>query len=205
MHAPGEGRHHPGQAGWWQDADHRRGSRHVSTWGELGLTGDWADKPITAYVHDIDQDTSQFFQQAAMEGSQKWTGRLQEFTDVRRTNGSLLTAGQQITAALAMDRYGIAIAEMPYRTKSVKPLALAAEVGGPYIAATVETVGQRRYPLTRTVSIYVNRQPGQPLDAKLREYLLFILSAQGQAAIARDGSFLPLAAEIAERERRRLQ
>ena len=84
-------------------------------------------------------------------------------------------------------------------------MALAAQDGGPYVAATRETVAQRSYPLTRSVSIYANREPGEPLNAMLKEYLRFILSRQGQDAIAHDRGYLPLTAEIAEHERSRLQ
>ena len=187
------------------DADHRRGTRRIETWGELGLRGEWVHKPIRAYIFGIDQDTSQYFQKVVMAGSQKWTGHLQEFTDLQRPDGSVHTAGQQIIEALEKDRYGMAISVMPYRTRQVRPLALAAQDGGPYVAATRETVAQRSYPLTRSVSIYANREPGEPLNAMLKEYLRFILSRQGQDAIAHDRGYLPLTAEIAEHERSRLQ
>src|SRR5260370_32879508 len=30
-------------------SEHRRATRNIGTWGERGLTGAWADKPITPY------------------------------------------------------------------------------------------------------------------------------------------------------------
>ena len=186
-------------------ADHRRGLNNVRTWGELGLTGEWAAKPINAYGFGIAQDVSQYFQKAVMGGSQKWTGNFKEFGDARQASGKLAEAGQRIVAALARDRYGIAISHMAYRTSQVKPLALAVGDGEPYYEPTRETVAQRTYPLTQTVSIYANRAPGQPLDPKLKEYLRYILSRDGQADVARDGEYLPLPADIADQERKKIE
>jgi phosphate transport system substrate-binding protein len=50
----------------------------------------------------------------------------------------------------------------------------------------------------------VNRDPKKPLDPKLREYLRFILSQEGQAQIVRDGKYLPLTRQVIEEERRKL-
>jgi phosphate transport system substrate-binding protein len=175
-------------------ADHRRGPDNIRTWGELGVGGEWADKAINAYVPGIAQEPSQYFQQAVMGGSQKWTGNLREFGD-----------GRQVLDALAKDRYGIALATLVDRGTHVKPLALAMTHTSPYYSPARETVALRQYPLTRTVSVFVNRAPGEPLELKVREYLRYLLSKQGQEDIARDGGYLPLTAELAEQERRKVE
>ena len=71
--------------------------------------------------------------------------------------------------------------------------------------ATRNAVARRSYPLTRTVSIHANREPGRPLDAQLKEYLSFILSREGQDAIVRDRGYLPLTADMAQQQRSKLQ
>jgi phosphate transport system substrate-binding protein len=186
-------------------ADHRRGSKNIRTWGELGLQGEWADAPIKLYVFGISQDVSQFFERAVMAGSQKWAGNLVEFSDRRTANGALVEAGRQITDALAKDRFGIGLSGLLYRNAQVRPVALAAMSDGPFYEANRETVRMRTYPLTRTVSAFIDRAPGQPIDPKLKEYLIYILSSEGQQAIARDGGYLPLTPDVARREREKLQ
>ena len=186
-------------------ADHRRGLNNVRTWGELGLAGEWAAKPINTYGFGIAQDASQYFQKAVMGGSQKWAGNLTEFSDVRKAGGVVAEAGLRIIAALGRDRYGIAVSHMAYRTSRVKPLALAVGDGDPYYEPTRETVAQRTYPLTQTVFIYANRAPGQPLDPKVKEYLRYLLSREGQEDIARDGGYLPLPNDVAARERTKIE
>ena len=175
-------------------ADHRRGPDNIRAWGELGFGGEWADKPINAYAFGIAQEPSQYFQRSVMGGSQKWTGNLREFSD-----------GQQVLDALAKDRYGIALSTLAYRNLQVKPLALASTPTSPDYLPTRETVAQRQYPLTRTLSVFVNRLPGQPLEPKVREYLRYLLSKEGQEDIARDGGYLPLTTDMAEQERRKVE
>ena len=175
-------------------ADQRRGAQPIRRWGELGLRGAWARQPITVFVPAIASDQSQYLEKAVMGGSQKWTARLREFVPARTE------AGQQILDALARDRYAIGVSTLVYRNPRVKPLALAATAGGPYHAATRETVAARTYPLTRTVSMFINRAPGQPVDPAVGAYLRYILSAEGQAAIARDGKYFPLSPDRAQQE-----
>ena len=174
--------------------DHRRGPRNIRTWGELGLGGEWRDRPINAYVHAIAGDSSQWFQKAVMGDSQKWTGNLREFPD-----------DGKIQAALAGDRYGIAISTLVEGNSRVRALALAARDAGPYHEPTRETVARRAYPLTRSLYAYANRAPGEPLAPRVKEYLRYILSGEGQDAIARDGGYLPLPPDLAALQRRKVE
>lgn len=182
------------------DADHRRGPNSVRTWGELGLSGEWARHPINAYIPAIESDTSQYFEKAVMGGSQKWSANLHEFRDIRKPGSDAIGSGQQIADALAKDRYGIAIATLPLKNPRVRPLALAQHDGGVYYEPTRESVAQRRYPLTRTVSIFINRTEGQSIEPNLKEYLHYLLSGSGQLAITRDGGYFALPPEIALQE-----
>ena len=186
-------------------ADHRRGSKNFRTWGDLGLEGEWAGKPIHLYGFRIANDASQFFERIVLAGSEKWNGELQEFDEAQRSSGDFAHAGQQILDALMKDRYGIAISSVAYKNPLTKPLALALQEGGPFYEATRESVMQRTYPLARGVSVFVNRAPGQPIDAKVRELLNYILSREGQDAIVRDGGFLPLTPELLQEERRKIE
>ena len=186
-------------------ADHRRGPRNIRTWGELGLTGEWADQPISVYGFGISRGFSQFFEDAVMGGSRKWNCAVREFSDLRRSDGSLVDAGQQIVDALVKDRYGMALSSLLYKNPLAKPVALAPQDGGPYYEATQETVIQRKYPLTRTISIFIPRAPGQPIDPTVKEYLRYLLSREGQEAVVRDGGYLPLNPDVVRQERSKIE
>ena len=185
--------------------EHLRGPRNIRTWGDLGLTGEWQDKPINVYGFPINRGFAIFFQDAALGGSRKWNGDLREFGDVRQPDGTLRDGGLRILEALARDPHGMAYSNVRYMNAQVKPLPLAATDGGPYYEATKETLIQRKYPLTRFITTFVNRAPGRPLDPKVREFLRYILSREGQQEVVRDGNYLPLSEEAVRTQLRKLE
>src|SRR6266849_370024 len=76
--------------------------------------------------------------------------------------------------------------------------------GGPFIEPTQENVANRTYPFTRSVWLYVNREPGKMLDPKVAEFLRFVLSREGQALVKPDGDYFPLTANVATEEMAKL-
>jgi len=174
-------------------AEHRRSSRNIRTWGELGLTGAWANQRIQPYSWK-DLDFSLFIQRAVLGGSHRWSNDLRDFSHLRRGDGSLYEAGQQILDALAADRSGIAISNVRYANPQVKAVALASADGAPYYAATKDNLISQRYPLTRIIPAFIDRPPGRPVDPRVREFLRYILSRDGQEDIALETGYLQLSA-----------
>jgi phosphate transport system substrate-binding protein len=172
-------------------AEHRRGPRNIRTWGELGLTGEWAARRIQPYGWK-DLDFSLFIQEAMLGGSHRWNNDLKEFAHIHRPDGSIYEHGQQILDALANDRFGIAISNLRYANPQVKALALAARDAETYYPPTKENLIAQNYPLTRIIPAFIDRKPGEPVDPKVREFLRYILSREGQQAIVQDTGYLPL-------------
>ena len=186
--------------------EHRRGApANVRIWGQLGLKGKWADKPIVPYGWRIDDSFGIFLEQYLMDGSHKWNCALHQYVHIYRPDGTIYDHGQQILDALAKDPYGIAVSNIRYAGPDVKPLAIALTSAGPFYPVTKQTLVGETYPLTRLIPAYIDRQPGMPLDPKLKEFLHYLLSREGQAVIVRDGRYLPLSAEAGQRERKKLQ
>jgi phosphate transport system substrate-binding protein len=185
-------------------SEHLRGPRNIRTWGQLGLTGEWADKPITPYGWRLDDDFATYLQDTLLMGSHKWNCDLREFRHIKNPDGSIYDHGQQILDALAKDRYGIGVSNLRYINAEVKPLALAASNGEPYYEATKENLIQRRYPFTRIIPAYINRAPGQPVDPRVKEFLRYILSREGQQDIVRAG-YLPLNVESVREQLKKLE
>ena len=186
-------------------SEHRRGPRNIRTWGELGLTGNWADKPITPYGWRLDDDFATYLQEALLIGSHRWNCDLREFRHIKNPDGSIYDHGQQILDALAKDRYGIAVSNLRYANPNVKPLRLAATDGGQYYEATKENLIQRKYPFTRIIPAYINRAPGRPVDPKVKEFLRYILSREGQQDIVNAGGYLPLSEESVREQLKKLE
>jgi phosphate transport system substrate-binding protein len=181
--------------------DRLRGGSPVHTWGDLGLTGGWRDRPVNLYGLSIARGFAEYFQDIVFLGARKWNPSLREFADDPGARGGASDGGQKMLAALANDRDGIGYAGLLYFHRDVKPIALARDVASPYVEPTRESVADWSYPLTRIITMFLNRRPGRPIDPKLKEFLRYVLSHEGQEAVLRDGrGYLPLLAPIAQQE-----
>ncbi|MFI5356614.1 MAG: PstS family phosphate ABC transporter substrate-binding protein [Opitutales bacterium] len=180
-------------------AEHRRGApQNLRTWGQLGLTGEWVGRALTPYGWKTDDSFGFYLEQTLLAGSHRWNPALREYVHVTQPDGTIYDHGQQVLDALARDRYGIAVSNIRYAGPEVKPLAIADHAGAPYVTATAETLIDGTYPLTRRLPAFLDRPPGQPVEPKVREFLRYILSREGQQDILDDGRYLPLnAASVA--------
>jgi phosphate transport system substrate-binding protein len=152
----------------------------------VGATGEWADKPIHLWGLIRPNGIVHFLEMRVLDGGQ-WKSGIEE----RTTVGSL-AALDATTQGVAKDPYAITYAGFGNQIAGVKPVALAKTSAGPYYKGTFEDVLEQKYPLSRVIYIYVNKAPGKPVDPKVREFLRFVLSAQGQADVVKEGIFLPL-------------
>jgi phosphate transport system substrate-binding protein len=165
--------------------------RDIRTWGDLGLTGEWADKPISLYGRNSASGTYGYFKEHALfKGDYK--------DEVKEQPGS-----SSVVQGVASDRYGIGYSGIGYRTADVRAIPLAAAPGEDFVEPTAENGYSGDYPLSRYLLIYVNAQPGAPLDPLRREFLRYVLSAQGQGEVVKDG-YLPLPAPVAAEALRKL-
>jgi len=172
------------------DADHRLGLQRYKTWGDLGLMGEWAEKPIQLYTFNIQSAEVQFFELVAMKGSQKFSCCMTLFEEK-----SGVSAEAQIAAAVKNEKYGLGLSTLP--SPGLKALALSSGDGAA-VLPTAETITVGTYPLARTVYVYANRKPKQSVPAKVAEFLVYMVSAEGQAIVARTGGYLPLSPELAK-------
>jgi phosphate transport system substrate-binding protein len=151
------------------------------------------------YGYNLNYHFPRDFAEKVMGGGYKWNETMREYTNITRmVNGKnkLVSAGEQMTADLGEDRYGITYAGMLYRTPQVKALAVSPAPGKPAITASLQTVQDRSYPLAREVYYYAPRRPGAGLDPLVKEYMRYVLSREGQEAVQRDGKYLPLTSAI---------
>ena len=173
-------------------AEHRRGPRNFRSWGDLGLTGAWAENRIQPYSWRVDEDFALFFRERVLADSHRWNVDLKEHVHLARPDGTQYDHGQQILDALARDPFGIAISNVRYATPGVRALPLAWREGGPFVAPTKASLIAQTYPLVRIIPAFVDRGPGQPVAPHVREFLRFMLSREGQQALIQETSYLPL-------------
>ncbi|MFS2136251.1 PstS family phosphate ABC transporter substrate-binding protein [Duganella sp. Dugasp56] len=195
----------------WSVTDARSAEQNIRTWGQLGLTGEWADKTIQTYGH-APSGTTRFFQLKVLKNSGKWNPNMREYVE---TGSKMIgdddpgqTGGLQhmLRDELSNNRYGIAWTIVPQakQVPGLKPVALAAADGGPYIVPSRQSFQDRSYPLVRSLYIYLNRKPGTPVEPKLKEFLRYVLSREGQQAVAANGNYLPLPVQTVQEQLRKL-
>jgi phosphate transport system substrate-binding protein len=175
------------------------------TWADAGLTGEWAQRPVHLYGYETNTGLGYFFEQRVLGGKHAWNCGLHEYANVNTPDGKVVAnAGDLMLRDLASDAGGIAFCGFGHKTPQVKAVALAADDRSPYIELTKANVANRTYPLTRTVYFYINRAPGKPVSPVVKEFLLYILSREGQAEVAKQDVYLPLTAAMVAKERAKL-
>jgi phosphate transport system substrate-binding protein len=189
----------------WHPEAARSAAADIRTWGQLGLTGKWKNAPIHVYGLNLEYGMARDFQQIVFQGGDKWTESLQEYANYAGPDGKLKIAAEQLMVDLSKDPYGIGYSGEMFLTPQTKTLALAEKPGAPYVPLTIENVQNRSYPLLLEVYFYLDRVPGQPVDPKLKEFLRFVLSRQGQEAIVKDGKYLPLTKQAVEEQLKKLE
>ena len=194
--------------GWqgttWHPEVARSAKENIRTWGQLGLTGEWKDKPIHVYGVNLSYHQNLRFERVVFHGGDKWNEDLHEYANYSKADGTIAIGAQELMEDLSKDRYGIAYSGMQNLTPQTKAVALAVKEGGPSVELTMENVHNRTYPLFGAEFFYINRKPGQPIDPKVKEYVRYVLSREGQQEVARDGKFLPLIPEVVSKELRKL-
>ena len=178
----------------------RPGAVTARTWGDLGLGGEWKDKPIHVYALDMESGTGAFFLHALQGESKKMNWAIvREFSNGRRQDGTSYEAAEQTMDALLRDRYGLAVSSLRYAGGQAEALAVSA-AGPTYVLATRETLIDGSYPLARLTYVFVNQPPGKPMSPLVKEFLRFVYSDEGRKVVSDFHGFLPLAQTDAARQ-----
>jgi len=158
----------------------------IRTWGDLGLEGEWKDKPISLYGRNATSGTYGYFKENALfKGDFKPT--------VKEQPGS-----SAVVQAVASDKYGIGYSGIGYMTADVRSVPLAAKQGAAAIATEPKFAYSGDYPLSRFLYLSVNHKPGTAIDPLRGEFIRYVLSATGQGDVRKDG-YLPVTGPIAKR------
>ncbi|RJG11274.1 PstS family phosphate ABC transporter substrate-binding protein [Massilia cavernae] len=171
-----------------------RGYKEINTWGDLGLAGEWANRPVRLYGLKAVNGIEQFIKYKAMEG-----GEYKDSIEMVKGKG-FVHAFNVAAEDMAKRPGGLTYALLANKTPNVRVVPLAARAGDPYYMPTLENVYSHKYPLSRFVYIYINKKPGQPIEPKTKEFLKMVLSKQGQQIVADERVYIPLNNEIVRAE-----
>ena len=159
---------------------------NIRTWGQVGLSGDWSNAPISIYGRNSASGTYGYFKKNVLgEGDYK--------SSVKEQPGS-----SSVVQGVASDKFGIGYSGIGYKTADVHAIPLAKEDGADMVPAEAEYAYSGDYPLARFLYLSVNYKPGSQLDPLRREFIKFIFSKQGQEAVIKDGYF-PISASLSKK------
>jgi phosphate transport system substrate-binding protein len=155
----------------------------IKNWGDLGVSGDLASKPVQLFGRNSVSGTYGFFkEQALCKGDFK--------NNVNEQPGSA-----SVVQSISNSLNGIGYSGIGYKTASVKTVPLAKKEGDPYVEDTEANTLNGSYPLARFLYVYVNKAPNKPLAPLEAEFVKLVLSQAGQEVVVKDG-YIPLPAKV---------
>lgn len=164
----------------------------VKVWGDLGLTGEWKDKPVQLYGRNAVSGTYGFFKTLALcKGDFK--------SSVNEQPGSA-----SVVQSAATSLNGVGYSGIGYKTAAVKAVPLSKRSKTRFVKPTVRNALSGKYPLTRSLFVYVNKAPGEKLEPVVYEFLKMVLSKTGQQSVIKDG-YIPLPTRMIMKELKRLE
>ena len=165
--------------------------KDIGTWGDLGLTGEWANKPISLYGRNSASGTYGYFKKVALfKGDYK--------DEVKEQPGS-----SAVVQGVASDKYALGYSGVGYKTADVRIVPLAVGKGEDCYEANAENAYSGDYPLARFLYVYINKNPNRILDPLRREFVKYVFSKQGQKIVIKDG-FYPVSSAIAQKDMKAL-
>jgi phosphate transport system substrate-binding protein len=158
----------------------------AKTWGDVGVTGDLAGKPIQLFGRNSVSGTYGYFKEEALcKGDFK--------ANVNEQPGSA-----SVVSSISSSLNGIGYSGIGYKTSSVKTVPLAKKEGGTFVDDNEANTLNGTYPLSRFLYVYVNKAPNKPLAPLEAEFLKLVLSRQGQEVVMKDG-YIPLPSRVVEK------
>ncbi|MDH3603612.1 MAG: phosphate ABC transporter substrate-binding protein [Candidatus Tectomicrobia bacterium] len=163
---------------------YKRGGKPAATWGDVGLSGEWASRPFSLYGRNSASGTYGMFKSIALKkGDYKDT--------VKEQPGS-----SSVVQGVASDVGGVGYSGIGYKTSGVKAIAIGQNAKNSY-EPSLENSLAGDYPLARFLYVYVNKKPNDPLDQLTLEFIKFVLSKAGQEIVVKDG-YYPLPSAVAD-------
>jgi phosphate transport system substrate-binding protein len=153
------------------------GGIDIATWGEAGLTGDWANQPISLF------------------GRNSVSGTYQTFKETVLYNGDFKHAlheqpgSEDVVRLVASDRNAIGYSGIGFLNSGVRAVPLAVSRGDKCYDTSAESAYAGKYPLARYLYVYFNKNPKQALDPTIEEFLKYVLSKDGQTVTMKAGFY----------------
>ncbi len=166
------------------------GSPDIKTWDQLGVAGEYAGKAISLFGRNSASGTYAYFKEVGLaNGDYKGT--------VKEQPGS-----SAVVQGIASDKFAVGYSGIGYKTADVKAIAISGR-DGQCNEPSQANAYSGKYPISRFLYVYLNKNPTAALDPLRGEFLKFVLSKNGQAGTTKDGYF-PMPYVFATEDRSKL-
>ncbi|WP_390904858.1 PstS family phosphate ABC transporter substrate-binding protein [Vibrio rarus] len=160
--------------------------RPIKTWSDLGVHQPWGKLKIQKFGRNPVSGTHGVFKSKVLCGG-----------DFDRSVNELL-GGTSVIQGVASSVSSIGYSGVASKVVGTRLLPIA-EYGDNYTLPTPDNIISGKYPLSRKLYLYVNKQPNKPLPRTQSEFIRFIYSKNGQQAVHREG-YISISSLFAERE-----
>ncbi|WP_425280004.1 PstS family phosphate ABC transporter substrate-binding protein [Holophaga foetida] len=158
--------------------------KDILTWADLGVVDPrWAQRKIVRYGRSL--DSSVFGLIAHFFPHQMET----------RMPITILPDGMAMAEALASDPDGFCMANLVEDFSSLRTLPVYPSGTDYPVQPTPDSVSSGAYPYSRCLYLYVNKHPKKGLEPRLKAFLEFALSPEGQKLVKAAGQ-APLSRDI---------
>ena len=156
----------------------KRGSKSdISQWGQLGLADGWKEVPIQLYGRDRRSGARAIFQEQGLAGGEFKPG-------IHEGPGAA-----SVVFDVSRDPIGMGYSGIGLEASSVRAVPIAEKDGMPFVSPSFERIADQTYPLRRTLYLYLDQSPKEPLPDAVQEFLTFILSRKGEGTVMQAGLF----------------
>ncbi|MEN9638056.1 MAG: hypothetical protein RL077_6460 [Verrucomicrobiota bacterium] len=176
----------------------------ITTWGQLGVGGEWAERKIAVHGMTVRRETGNppgivnFLEHRVLAG-RAWRGNPTMVAHVDTIGGA--QALEKIVRAVAADEFSLGYSGFAYAQPGTKTVALAETDGREAFTGTADEISRRDYPLTRTIYLCFDAAP----SAVAKEFIRHALGREAQQAVETDAQkFFPLTVSAAESARNAL-
>lgn len=140
----------------------------ITNWKQLGGT----DAKIIVYGRENNSGTYVYFKDNVLGGADYMPGM------------QSMPGTAAVVNAVSKDKFGIGYGGSAYG-KGIRELKVKKDAGSPAYAPTAENVKSGVYPISRFLYMYTAQRP----SGAVKEYIDWILSAEGQAIVTQVGYF----------------
>jgi phosphate transport system substrate-binding protein len=169
----------------------RRGGKAIRSWGDLGLFGEWKQRPLALYGMVKGTPAWSIFKDRVLQGG--------GFDESVREQSS----AENVLLRVADDPCAIGYLSGGVRSGDVRVVPLPSASGGAAIEPRPDTILTLSYPLAWRLYVDLRRSLRGTWDPELVEFVKMILSLDGQSILATEG-LVPISGRAARKELQKL-